>query len=185
MFEGLASILRRNAPTIVGASQALAFDCSISEDHGIDIALTEKPIEAVPGQTSVVSDHAVIGPRVITMVVKVSNLPDQLLAIQPTRHLRVWRQLRDMAKRIEIVDVVTTLEIYTSMVFTRVGYPRTKQTTNCAEITCVLREAQFTVVDVAQELADAVSEIASGAADMGAQGTQAQSIADLTTMGVL
>lgn len=184
-FEGLTQILRRTSPTLVGASSSIEFDCSIQEDHGVQVALTERPIEAVPGQPSILSDHAVVQPRSLTMVVRVSNIPDKVIPFQFTRHLRIWRQLRDIAKRVELVDIVTTLEVYLNMVLLSVSTPRRKDTTNCLEITVTAREAQFTAVDVSSEMADAVSEVASGAADLGAQGTQAQAVADLATMGVV
>jgi hypothetical protein len=184
-FETIAQVLRRSTPTVFGVT-SIEFDCSISEDHGLDVQLTEKPIEGVPGQTSIISDHAIVLPRQVTLVVIASNTPDRLLPFQITRHLRIWRQLRDMAARVEVVDIVTTLEVYTNMVLLRVGAPRNRETTNALEFTIVARKAEFSLVTgVTQELADAVSEIAAAEADLGAQGTQAQQIADLATMGVV
>jgi hypothetical protein len=158
---------------------SLQFDCSLSEDHGVELELTDRPIEA----GGVVSDHAVKLPRSITLTVGVSNQPDELLSVpSPTRHLRMWRSIRDMWNRLEIVDVVTTLEVYPLMMIRRASLQRTSATTGALNIVINLRRIEWSLVDGATAIADAAHDIALGAADLGAQGAAVAAAAELTAI---
>lgn len=177
-FEGIAQLLQSGRPWIGG----LEFDCSIHEDHAVEVRLTEQPIEALPGELGQVTDHALVMPRSLTMVVLISNTPDNLIpVVRPFRHLRIWRQLRTLALLRQPVDVVTSLEIYPGMMITRVAAPRRRETTNCLEITCALRQVQFSVSTGAQALADAAAELAESGAELGIQQATARAVSDLTS----
>jgi len=181
-FSAIAQILQQRRPWI----GPLEFDCSITEDHAAELVLTDNPIEALPGFPGLVTDHAVLLPRVLRMVVLVSTTPDRLLAVSgfltPTRHIRQWRKLRDLWARRELLTVVTTLELYTSMMLVRVGTPRRSQTTNALEIDCTLRQVLFAAVPGVQDLAEAAADLALAEQDVGAQATQARTLSDLAQL---
>ena len=181
-FSGIAQLLQQRRPWI----GPLEFDCSVTEDHAAELALTDNPIEALPGFPALVTDHAVLLPRVLRMVVLASNAPDRLLSVsgllQPTRHIRLWRKFRDLHARREILTVITTLELYASMMIVRVGTPRRRETTNCLEIDVVLRQVLFAAVPGVQDLAEAVADLALAEQDVGAQATQGRSLSELAAL---
>ena len=181
-FDGIAQLLQQRRPWV----GPLQFDCSIAEDHALELDLTDNPIEALPGLPGLVTDHAVQRPRVLQMVVLASNSPDDITGtsgfIQPTRHIRLWRKLRELMQRVEIVTVVTTLELYASMVIVRIGTPRRRETTNCLEIAVTLRQVLFAAVPGAQELAEAAAELALAEQDVGGQAASARSLADVAAL---
>lgn len=160
----------------------MQFDCSLAEDHGIDIELTDRPVEG--GAT--ISDHALILPRAIVMTVGISNLPDELLSLpEPTRHLRAWKQLVQLAEAFELLDVVTSLEVYAQMFITSVRTQRTLETTHALQIVVRLRKLETASVDAAQAIADVAHDIALGEADLGAQSATAANTAELAQLGVI
>ena len=154
----------------------IVLDASLSESHGVQVAITDNPVE-LGGD---VSDHAQVQPRRVQIEGIVVSFPNSLLPVAPfgfTRHLKVWRMIRDMALRHEIVDVVTTLEIYPRMLLEQAQTVRTKD--RALVISLTLRQLEVAFVDVSQQLADAVQDIGLGQAELGAQGTQAALTADL------
>lgn len=179
----LAKLLQQRRPWV----GPLEFDCSIAEDHALELDLTDNPIEALPGLPGQVTDHAILRPRVLQLTVIASNSPDRLLSVsgllQPTRHIRLWRKLRELAQRMELVTVVTTLELYAGYMIVRVGTPRRRETTGALEIAVTLRQVLFATVPGAQELADAAAELALAEQDVGAQATQARAVAEVATLG--
>jgi hypothetical protein len=182
IFQGIAQLLQQRRPWV----GPLEFDCSIHEDHAAELALTDNPIEALPGQPGVITDHATLLPRALTMTVMVSNSPDSLLAVSgfltPTRHIRLWRKLLDLFRLRSLVLVITTLELYPAMLITRVSAPRENRTTNCLEITVNLRQVLFAAVPGVQELSDAAAELALAEQDVGAQATQTRALSDLVAL---
>lgn len=180
-FDGVAQLLQQRRPWI----GPLAFDCSIAEDHAVEIDLTDNPIESIPGLPGAITDHAVLRPRVLPMTVFVTNSPAIPLTgalVQPTRHVRLWRKLVELMRRVELVTVVTTLELYSSMVIVRVGAPRRRETTNALEISVVLRQVQFAAIPGAEALAGAASEIADAEQDVGVRAGIARRVAELAAL---
>lgn len=160
----------------------LTLDCSLSEEHASESELTDRPIET----GGIVTDHVVQVPRALLLTVGISSLPDELLSVpEPTRHLRVWRELRDMQQRFELLDVVTTLEIYPLMMITSLRTVRTRESTGALQIAVRLRQVEFAAVDSAHAIADAAQDIALGEADIGAQAAEAAAAAELVALGVL
>jgi hypothetical protein len=144
----------------------IVLDASINESHAVDVEWTENPIE----EGGIVSDHAIVAPRVVVIEGIVTRFPDSLLPpLKFTRHLLIWRRLRDMAIRRELYDIVTSLEIYPRMGILSVRTPRSNEWTHASKITIVARKMEFSVLDAAQVVSDAATDIAQGKAELGAQ----------------
>lgn len=160
----------------------IMLDGSLSEDHAVEVDVTEEPIE----EGGLVADHQIVRPRVVVIEGLVSAFPDSFLPPQTfTRHLSIWRRFRDIAIRGDLLDVVTTLEVYPGMKLTSVRTRRDVDHTNALVILLTLRKFEFARVDVAQAVADAAQDLALGQAELGAQGTLAKMSTDLTNLGVL
>lgn len=160
----------------------LKFDMSRQEQHAVDIDHTDSPIEA----GGLVTDHRVVRPRVLSMELGFSSLPDELLSLpEPSRHIRRWRQLRDMAIRGDIVDAVTTAEIYPLMSLEHVGTVRTRETSGHAYFTVRLRRLEFAVIDPATAIADVAHDIALGGVDLGAQTLRVAGGAEMIALGAI
>ena len=169
-------------PTRKPSIGPLRFDASLSEVHGTDVELTDAPIEG----GSVVTDHAITMPKAITLVVASSSRPDELLSVpEPSRHLRQWRKLEALAESHEIVDVVTTLRVYTSMMITNIGTVRTKESTHALQISVRLRKVEFSSLDPSQAIADAAHDVALAATDIGAQQAALAAAAELAAFTAL
>lgn len=144
----------------------IVLDASINEAHAVDVEWTDNPIE----EGGIVSDHAIVQPRTLVIEGVVSRFPDSVLPpLKFTRHLLIWRRLRDMAIRRELVDIVTSLEIYPRMALLSVRTPRSNEWTHSLKITIVARKMEFSVLDATQVVADAATDIAQGKAELGAQ----------------
>ncbi len=160
----------------------IKFDASFQEDHAVDVDHTEYPVEA----GGLITDHQVVRPRAIVMTVGASSLPDELLSLpEPTRHLRLWRRLRDVAIRGDLVDIITTLEIYPLMKLTHVSTVRRRETTGALYYTVRARRFQFALLDGADQVADAAQDIALGAVDAGAQTARLAGAPELIELGAI
>lgn len=180
--QAIAKLLQARRPWV----GPLEFDCSIAEDHAVEVDVTDNPVESLPGLPGSVTDHAVVRPRVVQITALVSATPDRIIgtasALSPTRHLRLWRRLRDLALRRELVSVITTLEVYPSMMLVRVGTPRTRDRTGVVEIQCTAKQVLFASVPGAAELSEAAAELAQQGQDVGAQTAQGRHLAELQAL---
>lgn len=160
----------------------LKFDASFLEEHAVDVDVTEYPIES----GGLIADHRVVRPRAITMTVGASSLPDELLSLpEPTRHIRMWRRLRDLCIAGLLVDIVTTAEIYPLMHLTHVSAPRSRDTNGHLYYTIRARRIQFALLDGAEQIADAAQDIALGAVDAGAQAARLAGAPELIELGAI
>lgn len=181
-IQELAKLLQQRRPWI----GPIELDASIEESHSGESAITDNPVEALPGLPGVVSDHVVLLPRVLTMTVVAFRQPDRLIGtsslLTPSRHLRIWRKLRDLWQRRELLTVVTSLELYTSMVIRSLGTVRRNATTGQLEIAVTLRQILFAAVPGVTELSEAATELAAAEQDVGAQATQTRALGELATL---
>lgn len=173
----IAQLFLRKKPTFwpgglsVAAPPPIELDASIREDHGSVFRWTSEPVES----GAEITDHGIELPDAVSLDVSVSNVVDELLPnFQVTRHIRTYQQLRRLAQTRIPFDLVTSLQIYTSMVFDRIGTVRTKETTNRLIVTCQLRKIEIATVDVRENMADAAFEIALGERDIGAVAASAE-----------
>lgn len=167
----LAQIFLKKKPTFwpgglsVVTPPPIELDASVREHHGVRFTWTGDPIEN--GQFS--TDHGIELPTELTLDVVATTHTDTLVPnVQATRHIRIYNKLVDLARLRQPFDLVTSLAVYTSMVFDSISVPRTVQSTNALIITCVLHKLEIATVDIAQNLADAAQEIALGEQDLGA-----------------
>ena len=179
MADTVVDILPTRKPMI----GTLRFDASLSEEHGTEVELTDTPIEA----GSTITDHALVLPKAITMVVGITSTPDELLSVpfDPTRHLRMWRQIDALIESRALVDVVTSLRIYPSMMLTSIRTTRTRDTSNSLQIAIRARRLEFALVGGAQQIADRAQDLALGAVDLGAQQALVAAAAEIAALGVL
>lgn len=161
----------------------IVLDATLQEDHSIEAEQTEDPIE----EGGLVSDHRIVQPRPLRIVGVVVAAPASFLAPGGfTRPQKVWRRFRDMLNRGDVVDVITTLELYPSMSLMRVATTKSAGggSANGLEIELVLRRVEFARIDVAQNIADVAQDLALGQAELGAQGAVAQAASELAALGV-
>lgn len=173
----LAQIFLNKKPTFwpgglsVPAPVPITMDASTREQHGAEFAWSDSPLEN--GQRT--TDHGIELPQQVTLEVVTTTHTDTLVPnLQATRHIRTYKQLLALSRLREPFDLVTSLDIYTNMVFKSIGAPRTKENTNALFITCTLRKIEIATVDIAQNLADAALEIALGEQDIGAIAASAE-----------
>lgn len=160
----------------------LKFDMSVSEMHAVDVVHTDSPIEA----GGLITDHRVVRPRIFDAELGLSSLPDELLSLpEPTRHIRRWRQLRDLAISGVLVDIVTVAEIYPLMSIEHVGLPRSAGEAGHSYFRVRARKLGFAVVDPSTQVADAAHDIALGSVDIGAQTLRVVGAAELIEIGAI
>lgn len=161
----------------------IVFDGTLQEDHGIEIDVTEEPVE----EGGLVADHRIVRPRALKLVGVLLAFPDSILPpFSFSRHVTLWKRLVQLATLGDLHDVITTLEIHTAMTIT---YVRTVKgdggrNANGLDVEVGLRKFEFARIDVAQQIADAAQDLALGQAELGAQGTLAQASAELAALGV-
>lgn len=167
---------RSRKPTIwpaglsVMAPKPLEFDASVQEEHGLRFAIASTPLEA----GALVSDHILELPEEITIDFVTSKYPDTFVPnVQATRHIRMYQRLKDLARLRMPFDVVTTLAIYTSMVFVEIRAPRSAERTHTLIITARMRKIEIALVDTKEAMAAAAQEIALGEVDIGSSATAA------------
>lgn len=152
-------------PAGLSVGAPITMDASIREGHGQRFRVTENSLE----NAQFASDHIEPLPKLLSMDVVVTAHPDQLIPnTVSTRHIRTYRQLEDLANLRIPFDVVTSLEIITNVVFQSLGTQRTATDGKSLVINCQLKKIGIATVDIAQNLADAATEIALGAEDIGA-----------------
>lgn len=163
--------LRRGRPVFypgglgVLAPKPIVLDASLREEHELRFAKTTHPIES----GAQVTDHLMELPRALTMDVVMTTHTDTLLPnTQATRHKRLHQRLIDLARARTPFDVVTSLGVYTGMVFTSIRTPRTLETSNALIVTCTLEKIEIAIVDVAQNLADVALDGMLAEEDLGA-----------------
>ncbi len=147
--------------------QAVQLDMVESEDHGLNLELTEVPIE----DGSAVNDHAIFEPRELRITVWASKAPGTAVPALPTRHLKAWQRFKQLWESLTFLDVFTDLEPHKRMLITNVSTVRRLETTNAMGYTVTLRKPVFTDVDLTDNLADTVSDSGTGEDDLGTQGT--------------
>lgn len=170
-FDGLVRLFVSAKPWV----GPIGFDASLVEDHAVEYEITDAPIEG----SSVISDHVLRLPRTLVLTVAASSLDGLVPFPQVSKPARKWRALKQLADTMTPVDVVTSLEIYTSMLVQSISVQRSRETTGMLPIVITLRELQFASIDVAASIADAALDVALGEADVGAQSAVQQATADL------
>lgn len=143
-------------------SPPLVFDASVREDHGEQYALASSPIEG----GAQVTDHVQRQPVALTVEVVLTDNPDDFSGFRD-RHKDLYAQILAVAQTRVPFDFSTTLETYTSMVFTSIGAPRTAESGNALMVTLTMRQIEIATVDQAAVLADAALAIGLGKQNLG------------------
>ena len=169
---GFAALFLNKKPTFcpggldVLTPKPIVFDATIADSHDVRFAWTGSPIEN--GQFA--TDHGIELPVRVTMEVAATVHTDTVIPnVVSTRHIRLYRQLRDLARRREPFDLVTSLAVYTSMVIDRVGVPRRGPASTFALMIPVeMHKIEIATIDLVQNMAEIATEIALGEQDIGA-----------------
>jgi len=123
---------------------SIEIDASIKEEHYSELAVTDNPIET----GELVSDHAFMQPREITITGGVSNYPiaDRFTLLNGavfTRASSAWQQLLDLQESATPFDLSTGLKQYKNVVIMTLEVAQDKDTFNILLFTAILREINF------------------------------------------
>lgn len=124
---------------------ALTFDAVLEEQHEITMEVTDNPVET----GVVVSDHAYMNPKRVTITAGVSDVQLVAKADDPylsgaSRHREAFRLLKELQELREPFDVQTGLALYSNMVCTSIKTVQDKDTANILLFTAELREVIIT-----------------------------------------
>lgn len=150
-------------PLGLGVGEPFTFDASIREQHGVQYTATPTPIEG----GAQVTDHVQPQPVPLVMDVGLTDTPDQFVRPQRNRAKTLYGKLLAIAATRQPMDVVTSLRIYTGMVITSIGAPRSGDTGQALVCTVTWQQIEIATVDQAAVLADAALTVGLGAQNLG------------------
>jgi len=148
LFGGPTRVSIGDTNPLVGL---IEFDCSLSEKHTGENDVADHPVEF----GSVMSDHVRTLPETVEINGLVSDTPIVYLASQfakspvnpglglpslTSRTDAAYQKLRELKNNGEIVDIVTSLRSYSSMVISSLSISREVATGKVLDCTVVLRE---------------------------------------------
>ena len=163
----------------------VAIDLSLEETHEYTARVTDYPVE----RGAMFTDHIQIMPERVSIVGRVSRTPATLGTqlrpdFDPSRHITAWDQLVELFGTRTPFVLVTSLHVYTSMVFESLAAVRSFETTHTLEFSASLRRIEtafttFAETTVAAELQD-MAEAAANTAMQGAVAAEEASVAAAT-----
>lgn len=157
-------IFKHGSPRII---QAVDLDIVEGEDHALSLSLTEQPIE----DGSSINDHVIFEPREFRITVWASIAPGSPVPALPTRHMKAWRQFKELWKSVTFLDVFSDPEPYRRVLITNVTFPRSVENTNASRFVVTFQQPVFAQTDLTDNLADSVADTGTGEDDLGTQGT--------------
>ncbi len=174
--EALVDVIDDNPDPI------LTVDVSMQENHSLQTEIVSHEIE----DGSEITDHARNVPRVLTISGLITDTPSGLGALSvvggltnefasvplSTKAFQTLEQIRDEKT---ILDVVTSLKIYRSMMIEDVRIPRNAMVGRSLQFTIRLREVRFVSSATAGTTTGAGIDGASGTIDLGDQALAAAS----------
>ena len=137
----------------------VSLDLILSEDHSLNAAVTQHPVQ----DGSVISDHISVLPRSGTMRALISNFSlstaeppedeeglNELYqraesSVLPNRAADAWEALKKLVENRELVQIVTSLEVYSNVALTSVRTTRDADSGDALEI-----EIDFEQVKIVQ-----------------------------------
>jgi hypothetical protein len=157
----------------------IQLDCSVSETHPSGRRVTKYPVEVGADR----SDHMQDEPDAVELEGLISNAGPNiaLIPLNPTdplgqtrRGIVAWQQLKSLKASDEPFTVVTSLAVYTRMVFAEGdSLVATRDQDNSEVLRFVARLVKWRVAftSFAEAIADEVADLASEAAIAGSQAT--------------
>lgn len=151
---------------------AIAIDGSLSESHDHTARVTQYPIEFGADK----SDHIQREPERVTIQGFVSNQPAKLgwqamPDFDPVRHLTAWQQLLELFEQDVPFTLVTSLRVYSSMIFESLTADRSFESTNVLAFSASLRELETAFTTFAEtQVAEEIADLAETAANVAMQG---------------
>ena len=178
-FENLFITTKRYIESF-DSSEKIELDAVLSEDHKIEIKYTTNPVEL----GAEITDHAIVAPKRLTMVVQITDTPLGIAAVgelvdsvsnifgssteeNVTRSVAAYIKIKEIAETREPITIQTRLETYSNMLITNISTPTDKDTSRVALMTI-----QFTEIRIVNSLiSELSSESLSGdTADQGSPG---------------
>lgn len=139
--------------TVNGKPEYFEVDAAINEDHDLSAEVTEFPVE----KGSIISDHMIIKPDEITISCVFSDTPVSFKSFAGVTIDYYKEADRPSVKRYEwfkdaqangtLIDVTTTLAVYTDMVIKRVSTKRNVETTNGLVCDVTLKKIVITTAE--------------------------------------
>ncbi len=157
----------------------LVLNCTVREVHGGEFEIATSPLE----DDAVLSDHRIELPRRLELEAIVSPYPDNLVdqlrgqffalrsALKGNAqdyYQSMWSRIRALASSNETFEVITGLEVYSSMTFRSYGH--VEQNEGVIRLTGELWQIQFATVLRERFLAPSFADIGGRSADVGLQG---------------
>ena len=168
-------------PLGLSVGTPLVFDASIREQHGAAYVASTVPLEG----GARVTDHVQPQPVPLVMDVGLTDTPDAFVRPQRNRAKTLYGQLLAIAATRQPMDVVTSLRIYTSMVITNIGAPRSGESGQALVCTVTWQQIEIATVDQAAVLADAAIAFSLGSQNLGSLQPQTdQALAEAASQGV-
>lgn len=150
----------------------IAIDLSREETHEYTARVTDYPVE--DGSDN--SDHIQLLPVRVSIAGQVSRTPVTLGTqlrpdFDPSRHVTAWDQLVELFEKREPFTLVTSLHVYTSMVFESLAAVRSFAATHTLEFSASLRRVVTSFTTFAEtQVADEIRDQAEAAANVAMQG---------------
>lgn len=139
----------------------VSLDLILAEDHSLNAAVTQHPVQ----DGSVISDHISVLPRSGTMRALISNFSlstaeppedeegwrdvyqrgESASRILPNRAADAWEALKKLVENRELVQIVTSLEVYSNVALTSVRTTRDADSGDALEV-----EIDFEQVKIVQ-----------------------------------
>jgi hypothetical protein len=153
----------------------LKLDATISSGLSFPTAITEIPVE--DGGT--ITDHARNEPDTVTVTGFVTNTPVTLLGLEADDSLArgALDSLLEMRAKKEVVNVVTGIHTFESMMMTALDVPQDAQNANALTFTATFRKITKVSAEVIQFPEDDTARRATPEAELGKQ-TPAESTDD-------
>jgi len=151
------------------------FQCAVRESYDLQATVTDNPVAF----GAVVTDHVQVQPQ--TLVLEVMASTDLGIGLGPYQgpgaSVRTWQALEALYRTRLLVDVVTGFGSFRGYVITSLRTVRNAEMSGgvfgALIIEITLRQVVIALVDEVENVADAAADLALGASDVGAQGTQA------------
>lgn len=153
--------------TVLAQIDTLILDASVSENHQIEVEVTDHPVEVGADMT----DHRRRKPYKLTMEGIVTNTPlpkdsDPVQSLtaptgsgitwqsrgqgDPTLATTAYLKLLDLADSARLLTIITALKTYENMTVTSIDVPRNAQIGQALRFTAQLREIRLVRNDTAQ-----------------------------------
>jgi hypothetical protein len=153
----------------------VTFQCSVREGYSSQATVTSNPVAF----GSIITDHVQVQPEVITLdVIASTDISVGLGVFQgPGAASRTYQAIKALQRARILVDVVTGMGVFSKYVITGLETFRDAEFSGgfsgALRFSITLQQVVIALVDEIENVATAAADLSIGAADVGAQGTEA------------